>query len=240
MWALPAPASAQWVEFVSKEDRFTATFPAQPRVTETTFKSEYGADLPARIYEAVSGPTRAKITVVDYTRIEEILTEKAKNCPPGSETCRGGGSSTGAGYWRPDLMGSVIYATWQFMQRDTKVTYLGWTNMNLVEGHMMYMTNADGTRTSAGIYQHEYRLYILEATVPGNYPDPGFFQQSIGWLDENGENIRYQRMYHILYPPAEDRGRLGGAGPQGGRGGGGGGRGGRGGGAGAGQGQPTP
>ena len=40
-----------WVEFVSREDRFTVTFPAQPTVTQTTYKSQFGADLPARVYD---------------------------------------------------------------------------------------------------------------------------------------------------------------------------------------------
>ncbi len=48
--SLSAPASAQeeWIEYVSKEDRFTSNFPGQPRVTQTTYMSQYGAELPAR------------------------------------------------------------------------------------------------------------------------------------------------------------------------------------------------
>lgn len=81
----------EWVEFVSREDRFTITFPAQPTVTQTTYKSQFGADLPARIYRAQQGQSRFIATVVDYSNIESILAEKAKACPPGAETCRGGG-----------------------------------------------------------------------------------------------------------------------------------------------------
>ena len=41
--SLSAPASAQeWIEYVSKEDRFTVNFPGQPRVTQTTYMSQYG------------------------------------------------------------------------------------------------------------------------------------------------------------------------------------------------------
>ena len=39
---------------------------------------------------------------------------------------------------------------------------------------------------------HENKLYIVEATVPAGYPEPGLFQQSLGWLDENGIGLRYQ------------------------------------------------
>jgi hypothetical protein len=222
--SLSGSALAQeYVEYVSQQDRFTATFPVQPKVTETTFKSQFGSNLPARVYSAESLAGRFKLTVVDYNNIEAISTERAKSCPAGAETCRGGGSSTGAGYWKADIEGAVIYATWQFMQRDAKITYLGWNNINLVEGHMLYLTNnSDKSRTSAGIYMHENKLYILEGTVPAGYPDPGFFQQSVGWLDENGNGIRYETVYHNGFPkpPVAGRGGQGqGQQGQGGRGG---------------------
>ena len=221
--AMSGPVFAQeYVEYVSKQDRFTATFPVEPKVTDFTFKSQFGSMLPARTYTAEGIAGRFKVTVVDYNNIEAIATEKSKSCPPGAETCKGGGSSTGAGYWKADIEGAVIYATWEFMQRDAKVTYLGWNNINLVEGHMLYLTNnKDQSRTSAGIYMHENKLYILEGTVPKGFPDPGFFQQSVGWLDENGENIRYVSVYHNGFPKPAVAGR-GGGGPAQGQGGGGG------------------
>ena len=47
---LSSSAFAQdWTEYISKEDGFRVDFPGQPTVTTTTFKSEYGADLPARV-----------------------------------------------------------------------------------------------------------------------------------------------------------------------------------------------
>ena len=205
--AIPGPVFAQeWIEFISREDRFSCNFPGQPTITETTYKSQFGADLPARVYAAEAGGSRYRLTVADYRPIERILTEKAKSCPPGAEACRGGGTSTGAGYWKADVAGAMIYATWQFMQRDAKITHLLWNNINLVEGHQLHLTNADGSRTLAAIYMHENRLYIIEGTVPAGYPEPGLFQQSVGWLDENGEQIRYQTLYHNGFP-APPRGR---------------------------------
>ena len=83
--------------------------------------------------------------------------------------------------------------------------------LDLVEGTMIYMTNtADKSRTSAGIYMHENKLYVIEGTVPAGYPEPGFFQQSIRWLDENGNGIRYQTLYHNGFPkPPTGRGAPG-------------------------------
>ena len=52
----------------------------------------------------------------------------------------------------------------------------------------------------AAIYMHENKLYIIEGTVPAGYPEPGLFQQSLGWLDENGNGVRYQSLYHNGFP----------------------------------------
>lgn len=199
-----AALAQEWTEFVSRDDRFTTNFPGSPQVKGTTYKSQFGADLPARVYSATLGPSRYSVTVVDYSAIEKILTEKAKSCPAGAETCRGGAnpaSSTGAGYWKADVAGAIVYAAWQFMQRDAVVTEFIWTNIDQVEGHLLHLTNQDKSRTFASIFMHENRLYISEATVPAGFPEPGLFQQALGWIDENGKSIRYQTLYHHGSPP---------------------------------------
>jgi hypothetical protein len=75
----------------------------------------------------------------------------------------------------------------------------------------LQLTNPDQSRTFAGIYLHENRLYILEATVPPKAPPPGLFQQSLTFLDEAGNHVRYPSIYFNRLPPS----RLG----RGGRGG---------------------
>jgi hypothetical protein len=201
---MSAPAFGQeWTEFVSREDRFSTNFPGSPKVTESTYRSQFGADLPARVYGATLGQSRFSITVVDYRPVEKILTEKAKSCPAGAETCRGGtnpASSTGAGYWKVDYAGALIYATRQFMKRDAVITEFIWTNIDLVEGHMLHLTNTDKSRTYVSIFMHDDRLYIAEATVPFGDPEPGLFQQALGWIDEDGKSIRYLTLYHHGYP----------------------------------------
>jgi hypothetical protein len=199
----------EWAEFVSRDDRFTANFPGTPQVAQTTYKSQFGADLPARVYSAAQGPSRFSITVVDYNPIEKILTEKSKSCPAGAETCKGNAnptSSTGAGYWKVDLAGAMIYATWRYIQRDAKITEFGWNNIDLVEGHLLHLTNRDNSRTYVGIFMHENKLYISEATVPPGAPEPGLFQQALAFIDENGKNIRYSTYYHNGFPvPSRSR-----------------------------------
>ena len=205
----------EWIEFASREDRFTCNFPSQPKVTQMTYKSERGADLPARVYSVAQGQSRYSVTVVDYNPIEKILTEKAKSCPPGAEPCLGGGPG-GTGHWKSDLRGALVHASWQLMQRDAKVTSYVWNHVDLVDGYQLQLTNnADKSRTFAGVYMHENKLYIIEGTVPAGYPEPGLFQQSLGWLDENGIGLRYQNYYSNSYPAPARVGRAGQAQSQG-------------------------
>jgi hypothetical protein len=208
--ALAAPAPAQtpeWEEFVSVEDGFTINFPGKPIVETITYKSQFGADLPAKVFRATAGPNRYSLTVVDYRPIEKILAEKAKSCPAGAETCRGGFGSTGPGYSWADKAGALIYATWNYMQRDVKVTEYIWNNIDQVVGHFLHMTNnADKSRTYVGIFMHEDRLYISEGTVPAGAPEPGLFQQSLAWVDDKGQGIRY-RTHYVNGQPKPERAR---------------------------------
>ena len=212
-------ATAQeWTEFASRDDRFTCNFPGEPLVTETTWISEYGAELPARVYSAERGPGKYSMTVVDYGQAQPILTERAKSCPPGAETCQGGAGSTGEGYWKLDLRGALVFGSWKFMQRDAVLTHYNLNHMDVVEGHNLQLTNnADQSRTFGSIYMHENKLYVMEATVPSGYPEPGLFQQSLGWLDENGLGLRYETFYSNGFPtpvrarrggPAQNQGRI--------------------------------
>ncbi len=90
-----------------------------------------------------------------------------------------------------------MYATHKLLQRDAKLTGLVWEWQDMVEGHIIQLTNnADQSRTFAWIAMHERKLYILEGTVPKGYPEPGLFQQSWGWVDKDGNGIRYQS--HLL------------------------------------------
>jgi len=189
----------EWVEFASREDRFTCNFPTQPKITETTYRSQHEADLPARVYSATQGQSRYSVTVVDFNQAQRILTEKAKSCPAGAEPCLGGPGDEG--HWKSDIRGAIDFASWQLMKRDAKLTLFVWGVVDQVEGHQLQLTNADKSRTFAGIYMHQNKLYIIEGTVPPGYPEPGLFQQSLGWLDENGVGLRYQSTYNNNYPP---------------------------------------
>lgn len=190
-----------WESFVSPRDGFSVNFPGQPEVTETTWESQLGYVLPARVYRAETERGQYIVTVVDYSGLEQQGRERARACPPGNAQCReNAGPVLGAGYWKHDERGAIVYATFRLLQRDATVTSLAWEWQDLVEGHSIQLTNhADESRTSAYVGMHEHRLYIVEGTVPRGFPEPGLFQQSLGWVDENGDRIRYQSVYSNSY-----------------------------------------
>jgi len=212
-----APALAQeWTDYLSKVDRFTIVFPGPPSVQEITWPSEYGMVFPGRVYAGPQGPNRYSVSVIDYSDAEKRYSELKKPL-----------SFQQSIYWQIDIMASIQYAATKFRQREgARVTYDAWHYIDLVEGHQLQLTNADQSRTFVAIYLHENRLYIVEATVPRGAPQPGLFQQSISFLDENGGRVRYNTIYSNRLPPVLLQ--RGGPGGGGGRGDGGGGRGGRG------------
>jgi hypothetical protein len=194
--AIPGTAVAQeWTEFTSKEDRFTCNFPGEPKVAAIIWTSEHGAVLPGRVYKAELGGSRYSMTVIDYSDIERILTEKSLSCPAGAETCKGGRGLTGLGYWKIDLQGAPTYALWKLLQRDVRLTHLTWNQMGMVGGDLLQLTSADGSRTFAAIYMHQNKLYIMEGTATAGSAPPGLFQQSLGWIDEQGKAVRYSEFY---------------------------------------------
>jgi hypothetical protein len=218
---LATPALAQeWDQYQTIQDGFKINFPGQPRISDTTWMSEYEYTLPARVYSATRGPEKYSVTVVDYAPIEPQGIERRKRCPAGAEPCIGSDLS-GPGYWKHDTRGALVYATSKFFERNAKVTRYHWSHQDLVEGHQLQLTNADGSRTFAFVGMHEMKLYIGEGTVPAGAPEPGLFQQSMGWVDAAGNGIRYQTIYANQFyglkqmpPPARAGGGRGrGAGP---------------------------
>jgi hypothetical protein len=222
--SVSGPAAAQeWEQYTSILDGFTINFPGRPTVTDTTWTSQLDFKLPARVYAANRPGERYSVTVVDYSGIEQMGIERAKTCPPGNANCRANAPpALGPGYARHDERGAIVYATATLLKRDAKLTDLAWDWQDMVEGHFIQLTNnADQSRTFAYVAMHQHRLYIVEGTVPNGYPQPGLFQQSLGWIDKDGNGIRYENIvysnaYHALgvypTPPYPGAGRGAGAG----------------------------
>jgi hypothetical protein len=182
----------EWTEFASPEEHFTITFPGQPKVTETTWISQFGVILPARIYSGPDGSSRYSVTVVDYNPVERLLIERSRTLPALDLAIH----DYGPGYWKTDVRSAIVYAASKYLERDAKISSIMSSLADLVSGMLVQLTNPDQSRTYASIYMHENRLIIAEATVPKGYPAPLIFQQSLGWLDENGRRVRYQFPYH--------------------------------------------
>jgi len=213
---LPVFASAQeeWMAFMSVEDRFSIPFPGKPTALTITWPSEYGAVFPGRVYSVQNGASRYSVTVIDYTNAPAIHAKIAKPESFQQEI-----------YAQIDVQASIQYAATKLYRNrpGAKVTYDAWHYINLIEGHQLQLSNADGTKTYVSIYLHENRLYIVDATVPASSPAQGIFQQNLDMLDEKGGGVRYNEIYSNRPPPLPARGG------RGGRGGGGGGGAGRGG-----------
>jgi len=198
----PALSFAQgWIEYVSRPDFFAVNFPGQPKVQDFMYLSERAGRFPARLYTAAQGPSRYAVTVADYTDAERIHTERAKNCPPDAHTGCSGSPTMGVGAWIVDVRGAMEFAARKYIQSDSKVTFFGWNFIDLVEGRQIHLTNPDGSRTFVAIHMHVNRLYVLEATVPKGYPEPGLFQQSLQFLDKEGKTVRYVSVYTNMMPP---------------------------------------
>jgi hypothetical protein len=196
----------EWHEFSSLEDRFSINFPGEPTITETTWLSQFSAILPARVYSGTQGAGRYSVTVVDYHPIERVLTERSRTLPALDLAVH----DYGIGYWKTDVRSAVVYATSKYLERDGRITSMLSNFSDLVSGMLVhFVNNPDQSRTYASIYMHDYRLFITEATVPRGYPPPLMFQQSLGWLDENGGRIRYVFMYYpepdVPKPPIRGR-----------------------------------
>lgn len=207
LFSMPGLAAAQdWEEYTSRQDGFTINFPGQPRVNETTWKSQLNYTLPARVYSAERGQERYSVTVVDYSSLEQQGIERWKACPPGNAQCRDGGPTIGPGYWKQDERGALVFAISKFLRPPYQVTYYAWDWQDMVEGQHLQL-KGDGMRTLVYIAMHDRKLFIAEATVPEEYPEPALFTHSLGYLDKDGKRIRYtetvySNSYHGLgvYP----------------------------------------
>ena len=206
LWMAPPLFAQEWTEYKSLEDRFGVSAPGAPTIEKTTWKSEYDSVFPATVYRWQLGANRYSVTVVDYSDSEAVYAANHHS-----------DDFQLAAYWQIDILGSIQYAaTTQYRQKPgAKVTFDAFHYINLVTGHQLQLTNPDQSRTYVGIYLHENRLYIFDATVAKGMPPALIFQQSPEFLDAEGKSIRYRAYYFDKLPEP----KLGGRGGRGGRGG---------------------
>ena len=102
-----------------------------------------------------------------------------------------------------DIRGAMLHAAFDLIGRGGTVTYLGQIETTDVEGVRVHLLKEDGSRTYGTAHWHEYRLYIIEATAPPSAPPPNFFPVSIGFIDEQGRQVRYEERYAPLLSTPE-------------------------------------
>jgi hypothetical protein len=193
---IAGPSFAQeWVEYASQPDFFSINFPAQPKIENITYTSEYGIKLPGRIYSSEEGPNRYSVTVIDFSEDAKMQADRSKEC-----LAAGKYPDFCSDHGKLDLRGAIDFATWSYLKKDAKVTFFSYYNSDLVEGRQLQLTNPDSSRTFVAIHMHENRLYIIDGTVPKGAPQPALFQQSMGFIDKEGKRIRYQEIYSNAYP----------------------------------------
>jgi hypothetical protein len=209
---LIAPAvlsAAEWSEYTSRQDLFSVVFPEQPKIEDITWRSEYGLDYPARRYTTQDGASRFTVLVVNMLDAEDKHRQRAFN---NNIFDQGQGA-----YWQLDVMSSLQYVATQYRRRPgAKVTEDAFHYIDLVAGHQLHLTNADQSHTHVALYLHKNRLYVLEGTVPPRAPAPNVFTESLGFIDEAGNRVRYRVIQHNELPPSKyQQQRGGGAGQQG-------------------------
>ena len=189
-------SAQEWIEYSSPEDLFTVNFPAEPDVRDASYPTEYGVTLPGRVHSIENGPSRHSVTVVDYGSVREKHAERLGDCEGGSRSFE----NLCGNPWVAEMEGALDYASWNILQRDGELSHYAYYRAERVEGRRIQITNPDQSRTFAAIHMHQNRLYVFEETAPRGGPPPGLFQQSVGFIDDEGVRIRYETTYSNTRP----------------------------------------
>jgi hypothetical protein len=196
--ALLASASAQaqdWTTLTVTEDGFRSNYPGEPTVESIAYDTEFHLSLPGRVYRAADALGRYSTTVVDYRDVERLHNERSAKCLAAKGANQQDGDTCQNDFVM-EVAGAIDHAAAHFLKRDgVKLTHYGTYYIDLVLGRELYLTNPDGSRTHAAIHQHAGRLYIQEATVPADMPEPILFMQSLAWVNDEGQVIRYRTLY---------------------------------------------
>ena len=174
-------AQLQWAEFRDEAEFFSVNFPGDPVIVESTLNSEYGAIFPSKTYTVEIDDYFYQATVINYSEARQTYLEMPDRTD----------EAASPRLWIYDQLGATAFMAKKFRERGGEVTFDAWHHIDMVEGHQLQITNPDQSRTFVGIYLHNSRLYVTEATVPSDALPQGLFQQSLGFLDEEGIRIRY-------------------------------------------------
>jgi len=172
----------RWISYESPTDGFRIAAPGEFVIDEFDFETEYGIVVPARVFSHNNDNGRYSVTVVDYREAQRLHDERLEEI----------GALYQPIYAQVDVRGSIAYMAKRIRDRANTVDYDAYHYISRIEGHQLQTTNPDHTRTFAALYLYMSRLYVIEATVVPNVAPPGMFQQSLEFIDENGEMITFR------------------------------------------------
>ena len=173
--------------YVNTTDFFSVSVPCKFTSKDLVWDTEYDSKVPGRVYDCKNGDDEYQMSVINYTDILDIRRAQ-------EHTAAAGGGGVDA-YARIDAAASIDYACTRMRNEAAKVTYDAWHYINLIPGHELQYTLPNGRRVYAAVYLHEYRLYIMKATVPANGIPPLLYTQSFAVTRPDGSAIRYQTIY---------------------------------------------
>jgi len=178
----------RWAPYTSENGEFRIMVPGGQFEIETVdFETEYGIIVPAQIHTAEDTHGTYTLTVVDYVDSMALHRERIAELD---------GIYLNV-YGEVDARGSVAYFARMIRERAESVEYDNYHYIGRVDGHQLHTTNPDGTRTFAGLYLLQSKLYAIEATIAPTAPTGGMFQQSFEFLDENGNRIMYPTFHEV-------------------------------------------
>ena len=165
---ISSPAVAQdWFEYVNQDQRFAVSLPAEPSISDGTFRSASGAMLPTRVFTTHNGESTYTVTVISYEGAEP-----------------------------EEYAAALEYAVAEIKERDGELTSENDASYEGMDTRMLQFTNPDQTRSFVAVtlpptVSHLERLYIVEGRSPEDDPPPGLFQQSLSFRDNDGIRLRY-------------------------------------------------
>ena len=210
LFALLATAgnTQEWTHYQGFDDRFSVDFPTDPSIETATYLTEYGINLPSRIYTAEDRFGTYSVTAVNWGEAEASHASAYEECQTDTGDLRGGDNPGHCSsiYYAREIRGAALDAAFRLMKPGSEVLHLGYTFAERVEGVGVQLLLEDGSRSFSVIFWHDYYLYIAEAVAPAGMPPPLLFSTSLGFLDEEGNRITYGGRYSPLDPvPARTR-----------------------------------
>ena len=182
LWFCGFAVAQRWIPYASATDGFRIMAPGEFAIEEIDFETEYGIVVPARVFSHENDTGRYSVTVVDYRESQRLHDERLREI----------GALYQPIYGQVDVRGSVAYAAKKIRDRASTIEYDAYHYISRIDGHQLQTTNPDQTRTFAAIYLYESRLYVIDATASPDIAPPGMFQQSLEFIDEDGEVITFR------------------------------------------------